>query len=98
MVSKIAIFTIGEARAQWCPHARIGSTGGNSNNRWINGGDDSALTASKIPSSCCIAADCMAWRWYETNIQSEPGGLYESNGETYGYCGLSGSPSPMGGR
>lgn len=82
MVSKIAIFTESEANSQQC----CGPEG------------TGLFNDIPYPARWCMASRCMAWRWYETNIKSEPGGMYEPNGETYGYCGLSGSPSPVGGR
>ncbi len=39
----------------------------------------------------CLGSMCMAWRWVETNISSEPGELYPSR-DTHGYCGLAGPP------
>lgn len=83
MVSKIAIFTVAEARAKTCPFT---------------------FTIPEIPRPNggvreggpwpCSGNECMAWRWYTTNIAGPTGDL-EPNGETYGYCGLAGSPKPI---
>lgn len=43
----------------------------------------------------CIGRICMAWRWVETHIHSDPGNPSSDlvpNGETYGYCGMAGDP------
>ena len=41
----------------------------------------------------CLADDCMAWRFVETNIEDPAGGpdLIRS-GNTHGYCGKAGDP------
>ena len=60
---------------------------------------------SPYPARWCVGAECMAWRWYETHVrngeQAQPNAAYGlnellSNGETYGFCGLAGDPTPKG--
>lgn len=64
--------------------------------------DDPTLTASiqQAIDGCgatkCIGPACMAWRWHETHINGrDPDGAptLVKSGETYGYCGLAGSPN-----
>jgi len=40
----------------------------------------------------CIASECMAWRWVETNINERPGDPLVASHNTHGYCGLAGKP------
>lgn len=42
----------------------------------------------------CVASECMAWRWAHTHIDDPAGGAdLVPDGQTYGYCGLAGSPN-----
>ena len=56
---------------------------------------DVALTqlCARDPGLFCQGPRCMAWRWFETNVEDGNGDL-RPNGQTYGYCGLAGSPDP----
>jgi len=50
------------------------------------------------PEVCfCLGPRCMAWRWFLTHTNKEPGGDLERDGETYGFCGLAGHPE-LGGK
>jgi hypothetical protein len=40
----------------------------------------------------CAGERCMAWRFAWTHTNAKPGQELELDGETYGYCGLSGRP------
>jgi hypothetical protein len=45
------------------------------------------------PGRYCLGPDCMAWRWFVTNVNDPPPstGLVE-RGDVYGFCGLAGAP------
>ncbi len=46
-----------QARTKWCAHARVSHEG--EGNRYTMDTD----YAKKTSFACCIASDCMAWRW-----------------------------------
>lgn len=46
------------AKTKWCPHARLPATDGGAYNRMRVSGENMSP-----PSSTCIGAGCMAWRW-----------------------------------
>jgi len=82
-MSIIGFPTEEQARAMWCPHARVAriENDPNTDDRDITiaGVNRDALGRSKDPSSgCrCIAGNCMAWRAISLDN---------------GYCGLAGRP------
>lgn len=78
MSSKLAIFTEADARVMTCPVTR----------------SVQPIAGVQIQDSPCLASRCMAWRWMETNISPTPGADLEPSPDTYGYCGLAGSPVP----
>lgn len=85
MVAKIAIFTTEEARGRLC----CGPPGV---------GYQPGARREVAENRLCAAERCMAWRWYATHVQRDgPGTDFVPDGETYGYCGLGGSPEPKGG-
>ena len=62
-----------EAKEKWCPFTRyIGTV-------------DGSPKAISGDVTCCIASDCMAWRWGHKDTMPAADGLH-------GYCGLSGKP------
>ena len=80
------------AKKMWCPAARIAAwepfletQSAASFNRPFR----QAMPAQR--ECCCIASECMAWRWVETNINNKDGDLVPSD-DTHGYCGLAGKP------
>lgn len=102
------ITTIEEAKAKWCPHARVMQLVEDSDsaplpvhNRVsmlkqseIFGGNSSMET--KLPAtSSCAGAVCMAWRWYDGPKGQLTGDA--GTAPTYlprrGFCGLSGLPN-----
>ena len=61
-----------EAKTKWCPHVRFTS---NDERMYDN-------RPSRHPdTACCIASDCMAWRWVNPHSEAPDG-----------YCGLAGRP------
>lgn len=69
-----------EARGKWCPFSRVADDHDEvSFNRWQREDPEDPLI---VVSTCCIGAQCMAWRWWK-----HPAG---NTGD--GYCGLAGKP------
>lgn len=59
-----------EARTKWCPFVRIGN--------YLSGGSLNRDPTGEIKANMkCIASDCMAWRWINSEI---------------GFCRLVGNP------
>lgn len=83
-----------EAAKKWCPFARVAQFNGGdpppgAGNREPYGNPTGALNGA----ACCIADECMAWRWLL--VPTNSGGTTDS--PVYGYCGLAGSvaaPAP----
>lgn len=78
-----------EAKAKWCPMARVGSdnTGlGSLNRDWAKG--------PYTHSAQCIASGCMMWRWLVppnmVNVYREA--QKDDSLEATGFCGLAGVP------
>ena len=76
MSKKSNLHTEAEARLLWCPLARyVGDEHGVGLNRWpmahMPGRED-----LNPPECCCIASECMLWRWDDENT---------------GHCGLGGA-------
>jgi hypothetical protein len=65
------------ARKKWCPFAvPFGTEGGNR-------AKDGAVTSP----TCCVASDCMAWRFSDFDgMKGKPGG--------FGFCGMAGQEVP----
>lgn len=99
MPAKIAIFREDEAGQKWCPHTVASHTDPRArayaDGDHLNG--DGAHTGPFYFG--CMGEKCSQWRWYLTHIDG-PGPERDlvPNGETYGYCGLAGSPEPQGRR
>ncbi len=72
--------TAEQARSKWCPFVRVPyvKTGGVAG---INRKAHSIYGPAALDGSQCIAAQCMAWRWLDTE---------ETVGDRIGYCGLAG--------
>lgn len=51
-----------QAKTKWCPFSRIGTSGGDGSNRWIESAGEDATTAANYKPVLCIASACMAWR------------------------------------
>lgn len=73
------------AKRMWCPFSRLSSYTGEAavNRRREDGGI--------LPSSGCIASECMAWRWALPHYQIVNG---KAGPIDDGYCGLAGNPHP----
>lgn len=54
-----------EAREKWCPHARVVNSAHMAGNRAPFDTDYSERKAF----ACCIASDCMAWRWVNDGFE-----------------------------
>lgn len=93
-----------EAKKKWCPFSRIGASGGNGNNRWIESAGEDATTAANYKPVLCIASACMAWRWTDAGRQPVAG-YQDASGASHatqwadsaappidGFCGLAGTP------
>jgi hypothetical protein len=83
-MKKNAVFTVEGALSQWCPRAQVAV--GPAGDVYSNMPNSNATT--------CAGPACMAWRWHTTHIsnpQAPKGDLIES-ADTYGFCGLAGSP------
>ena len=92
-----------EAKKKWCPYANTTARGAANVGSW-NRFEDSP--PEKTAGVCCIASECMAWRWTHMRHFAEPantsdlypdnkGYLARKNGddmERIGYCGLAGAP------
>ena len=81
--------TESEARTKWCPFARVLLPVHQSGNRIstfhkanAESERDKEHYAQQERDCCCIASDCMAWRW-----QGRPVHVPDRD---FGYCGLSG--------
>lgn len=91
-----------EAKAKWCPHARVGSeqSGLGSINRDVRAGET-------VPQSHCIGSACTAWRWGratsdapssirypgDTGAAADAHGFWYRDGKPIGFCGLAGRPA-----
>lgn len=91
MSGKIAIFREDEAGQKWCPHTVASHTDPRARH-WRQGDTPSEGGNTGPFIFGCMGEACTAFRWYETHIGSPDEGL-TLNGETYGYCGLAGSPA-----
>ena len=75
-----------EAKAKWCPFARVDSTGSNRPNPGPN-----ADTQAGWPP--CIGSACMAWRWDPNQAVGEYNSQYDRIKKPHmrrGSCGLAG--------
>lgn len=74
------MLTEDEAKKRWCPFANVQQDG--TGNRYPM--DTDMLNRAF---ACCIASDCMAWRWTE---QGHDPGDFPGMGEwpSTGFCGL----------
>ena len=87
-----------EAKQRWCPYFRDTIEGMGSYSRidqrelkQQEDGTKKWVTTSPLAKECCcIASDCMAWRWARTHIADEQGNLTISSTDTHGFCGLAG--------
>ena len=74
------LLTEEQAREKWCPEARCAIKGDEDAifaygiNRWPKAHE-------RLTGTCCIASDCMMWRW--------EGGIYPDE-DKRGFCGLGG--------
>ena len=69
------MMTEDEAKTKWCPMVRLAPLGpGESYKKSTN------RMGKGDPDSCCIASDCMAWRWFGRGAARPD----------RGYCGLAG--------
>ena len=83
------LLTESEAKTKWCPFARLphglNRVGGASL-------DDGPMIAASV---CCIASQCMAWRWdgyrHDNGVFSAQ---TEKHQERVGHCGLAGKVEP----
>lgn len=73
------IVTEEQSRKKWCPQLRVMDM---SNGFAIA----TNLGGHGLLDNCCIASDCMMWRWYNRTI----GETRENVGK--GFCGLAGKP------
>lgn len=91
-----------QAKAKWCPFARVGSLGG-MRSGWNRPESESFGHRERIGGeNHCIASACMAWRWRtERNPAYRPIAAWPEptntppshiTSETHGGCGLAGSP------
>lgn len=78
-----------EARKKWCPFVRIVNSYG------IAIGNRNISRKSQTPRMCCIASECMAWRWKVAPLPARKNDIGEDipafGGR--GFCGLAGNPS-----
>lgn len=90
------LLTEGEARQKWCPHVSLCEAGGAI---YDNRGQSHGFT-------CCIASECMSWRWESKDSFAEkcgawagdnqpieqdgPGPSGAKQSQREGYCGLAG--------
>ena len=78
-----------EAKTKWCPYARLVSGGGAGFNRAAPPDIDAAPMISVAV--CCIASECMAWRWEPSD--GDMARQYNNpNADRHGFCGLAGRP------
>lgn len=75
-----------DARRKWCPFVRFAKFDGEApHNR-------SSDFLNDAPRYCCIASDCMAWRWIGANPGNPNSQPYlPTDHRATGYCGLAGS-------
>ena len=78
---KVALLTEDEARAKWCPFARLPHGLNRVGSASL---DDGPLISAAV---CCIASVCMAWRWNEPWRAQHPD---ETELDNRGFCGLAG--------
>jgi len=75
------------AKTKWCPMVRI--VIGHKDDIWQNRAvkNRAEFVAKGCPEICCIASDCMMWRWELTREEAQNG--YQAK---KGYCGFGGKP------
>jgi hypothetical protein len=79
-----------QAKKKWCPMVRPGAYDGTViDNRHTQKNGEVIWDFS-----CCIASDCMMWRWTEEDRIVDIGGKEGFKGvrQQLGYCGLAGTP------
>jgi len=75
------LLTEAEAKTKWCPQIRYGNEPG-CNRNWTPEGAEMLV--------CCIASECMMWRWAAYTIVHGLGAPKEERAE--GFCGLAVHP------
>lgn len=91
------ILTEEEAKAKWCPDARVMTLAKRS-----NGDDESLVGLNRVqladnakdlnPTSArCLGSKCMAWRFLDPTRYGADGPLLDKD-ERRGYCGKVGAP------
>jgi hypothetical protein len=74
-----------EAKVKWCPMVRVSNKGDTPENRLCQRGLVAQTPGEGIQWNCCIASDCMMWRWYDPEHGAAGKPLT-------GHCGLAGQP------
>ena len=96
------LLTEQEAKAKWCPHARIVRVlAENAGGVPVTAATANRMVSNGAPVANCIGSQCMAWRSVEQAWNDRANrwqtadrefGDPEATHRTLGYCGLAGDP------
>lgn len=80
-----------EAKTKWCPHVRHTALPMSNGDAAVYDNRSSEVAFHVV--GCCIASDCMAWRWHPNwgNSPENPDACIELP-PIEGFCGLAGRP------
>lgn len=92
-----------DAKAKWCPFARVGGpmdsvARGTSYNRWPSSDGSEKAMLDESGHIKCIGSACMAWRWDDGSFFDPKRRMFVHDmgphgvGASGGFCGLAGKP------
>ena len=82
------------ASQKWCPMVRLGEGNSTDNRSSSAGFIRNDEPGAGIKWNCCIASECMMWRWVKVDdcVGDEEHQVSFQRMTELGYCGLGGKP------